>query len=278
METLLLVDEDPELQNNLRHILQSSEWEIESIQSNADALSRVQSKAYGLVITGATTSGQDDVELLREIRQARPHTKVIILTGKSTPEDVVAAIREHAFSYFSKPFSFDALAAIVRIAVEGPSWDDGIELLSGKPSWISLQARCNFSTAERLLQFVREIKADMPKDEREAVGCAFRELLMNAIEHGGHLDPEQYVEISYIRAKHAVLCRIKDPGPGFAQGELPHSALSNPAEDPLFHAKYREAQGLRPGGFGLLLAQKLVDEVTYNQQGNEALLIKYLRH
>ena len=117
----------------------------------------------------------------------------------------------------------------------------------------------------------------MPADEREAVGSAFRELLMNAIEHGGHLDPEQYVEISYIRAKHAVLCRIKDPGPGFSQQELPHSALSNPPGDPLFHTKQREALGLRPGGFGLLLAQKLVDEVTYNQQGNEALLIKYLR-
>ncbi|PZS10039.1 MAG: histidine kinase [Chloroflexi bacterium] len=278
METLLLVDDDPELQGSLRRILKSSEWEIESVPSNAGALSRVQSKSYALVITGATTSGQDDVELLREIRLARPHTKVIILTGKSTPEDVVAAIREHAFSYFSKPFSFDSLAAIVNIAVEGPSWDDGIELLSGKPSWISLQVRCNLSTAERLLQFIREIKADMPADEREAVGSAFRELLMNAIEHGGHLDPEQYVEISYIRAKHAVLCRVKDPGPGFSQQELPQSALSNPPEDPLFHTRHREALGLRPGGFGLLLAQKLVDEVTYNQQGNEALLIKYLRH
>lgn len=37
-----------------------------------------------------------------------------------------------------------------------------------------------------------------------------------------------------------------------------------------------KAQGLRPGGFGLLLAKKLVDELIYSQQGNEVLLVKYV--
>jgi anti-sigma regulatory factor (Ser/Thr protein kinase) len=38
----------------------------------------------------------------------------------------------------------------------------------------------------------------------------------------------------------------------------------------------REAQGIRPGGFGILMAKELVDDLLYNQQGNEVLLIKYL--
>jgi anti-sigma regulatory factor (Ser/Thr protein kinase) len=38
----------------------------------------------------------------------------------------------------------------------------------------------------------------------------------------------------------------------------------------------RETQGLRPGGFGLLLAKKLVDELIYNEQGNDVLLVKYI--
>jgi anti-sigma regulatory factor (Ser/Thr protein kinase)/ActR/RegA family two-component response regulator len=277
MKVLLLAEGPPELREDLRRLLPASEWEIESVLDNAAVFSCLQAKPYDLVITGAATTGHDDVELLRDIRLARPHTKVIILTRKSTPEDVLAAIREHAFSYFTEPFSFESLATIINIAVESPSWDDGIELTSAKPSWFSLKARCDLATAERLLQFVRELKIDLPEKERQAVGLAFRELLMNAIEHGGQFDPTRYVKISYIRARQAVLCRVKDPGPGFSREELPHAAVSNPDDDPLLHARYRQERGLRPGGFGLLLANKLVDEITYNQEGNEALLIKYLK-
>jgi anti-sigma regulatory factor (Ser/Thr protein kinase) len=45
---------------------------------------------------------------------------------------------------------------------------------------------------------------------------------------------------------------------------------------PTAHLLYREAHGLRAGGFGILFARKLVDEVTYNEHGNEVILVKYL--
>jgi anti-sigma regulatory factor (Ser/Thr protein kinase) len=73
-----------------------------------------------------------------------------------------------------------------------------------------------------------------------------------------------------------VTCRISDPGEGFTLDEIPHAAVANPDDDPVRHVDYRAAQGMRPGGFGVLLAQKLVDQLVYNEQGNEVLLIKYL--
>ena len=99
---------------------------------------------------------------------------------------------------------------------------------------------------------------------------------MNAMEHGGNFDPSQYVEISFIRGRRAVACRVKDPGQGFSLEELRHAAINSPAEDLFRHAIVREAQGLRPGGFGLLVAKKLVDELVYNDKGNDVLLVKYL--
>jgi hypothetical protein len=44
----------------------------------------------------------------------------------------------------------------------------------------------------------------------------------------------------------------------------------------LSHLAVREEKGLRPGGFGLLLAKKQVDDLIYNEMGNEVLLIKYI--
>lgn len=77
-------------------------------------------------------------------------------------------------------------------------------------------------------------------------------------------------------ARHMVTCHITDPGPGFTLDEIPHAAIANPADDPIRHVAVREEQGTRPGGLGVLLAQRLVDELIYGQDGTEVILIKYL--
>jgi hypothetical protein len=75
--------------------------------------------------------------------------------------------------------------------------------------------------------------------------------------------------------------RIKDPGEGFSIESLykpdgPIAAFLNPEGDPMQHERVREDQGIRPGGFGILIAREMVDEMIYNERHNEVLLIKYL--
>ena len=125
------------------------------------------------------------------------------------------------------------------------------------------------------MQFVKEL-ANLPEKEREEVGMAFREILLNAMEHGGKFDPQSYVQVEYVRARRMISCRISDPGPGFTLDEIPHAAIANPPDEPIRHAQIREEAGLRPGGLGILLAQHLLDQVIYGQKGNDVLLIKYL--
>ena len=275
VRTVLMVGGDSQVEAQLRDILEPAAWAIQHATDNAAALVMAQRKSFDLILTGEKTSGKEDIELLRKMRGIRPHTRLIILADESTPADVITSMREHAFSYFSKPFSPDALAVMIHRAIEEPCWDDGIEVISATPEWIRILARCDLKTADRVIQFLDEI-AELPNPERSAVGMAFREMLINAIEHGGRLDPNQQVEISYLRARHMVKCRISDPGEGFTLDEIPHAAIANPADDPVRHLEIREAQGLRPGGFGVLLAQRLVDQLVYNEQGNEVVLIKYL--
>jgi CheY-like chemotaxis protein len=271
----LFIDADPEVHAMLVNILDPVGWNLRHVPDNKTALSLARDVHFDLILTSEKTSGKEDVELLRRIRGLRPHTRLIILTEEGTPVDVIASISEHAFSYFSKPFSLATLADMVHAAAEAPCWDDGIEVLSATPNWIRLVASCDLKTADRLIQFMHEI-ADLPGPESDAVATGFREILMNAIEHGGHFRSDQYVEISYVRAKHMVMCKVKDPGEGFTLKELEHSAISNPQDDPIRHVAYREAKGLRPGGYGVLLTQKLVDELIYDQKGNEVMLVKYL--
>jgi len=271
----IVIGNDAEVRALLGQILAPTQWTVEDAPDNSAALQLVEAGKFDLIITCEKTSAKEDVELLRAIRRMQPHTRVIILTDHTTPEDVISALREHAFGYFSTPFSLASLAQSVQSALDEPCWDDCIEILSATPDWIRLSVRCEMSTAERLMQFFREI-IDLPGGESETVAAAIRELLMNAIEHGGKFDPEKHVEVSYLRTRRAVSCRIKDPGQGFSWSGIPHAAVMNPPDDPLRHLTYREAENLRPGGFGVLLVKKSIDELLYNEQGNEVVLVKYV--
>jgi anti-sigma regulatory factor (Ser/Thr protein kinase) len=120
------------------------------------------------------------------------------------------------------------------------------------------------------------LKAGLPDDVRRAVGQAFHELLLNAVEWGGKLDASRKVRISYLRAKRMVLYRIADPGTGFKFSELEHAAISHMPDSPTMHDEIRQKKGLRPGGFGLLMTKASVDELLYNEAQNEVVFVKYL--
>ena len=272
-KTALVVTPSGAIDELVTSVLASDGWSIQRAVDNHHALALAATEAFDVIVTARKMLGADDVELLHKIRSARAHVRLIILTDRFTPGDVISAMREGAFSYFPAPFDASELAEMVREAMSSPCWDDGIEVMSATPAWVRLAARCDIPTADRLIQFLRGVRdPEIP----EGIIFAFKEVLLNAMEYGGHFDPGQHVEISFIRARRAVACRVKDPGQGFSLEELRHAAVNRSADDLLGHVAVREAQGLRPGGFGLLLAKKLVDELIYSEQGNEVLLVKYV--
>jgi len=257
----------------LRSVLKSESWNFQHASSNASALI---AEHYDLIVTSEQTPGKESVAFLRKVRLSSSDTRVIILSSKSTTTEVIAAMQEHAFSYFSQPVSPDALQRMIRLATEKPCWDDGIEVVSVDQQGIRFCVRCDFETTDRLLQFLREI-LDVPDPERAQLATASHELLYNAIEYGGKLDPANHVEIECLRFQDRVTCRITDHGPGFRFNQIPHAAIANPADDPTRHIEVRQEQGLRPGGYGILVARQLVDELVYGKEGREVLIVKYLR-
>lgn len=271
---ILLSGKDNTIQQLLVTVV--SPTSIQTVQTNRECLERLQTEPYDLVITDFHTTAAEDVELLKEIRHIRPETKVIAMADESTPEDVIQLIKEHAFSFFSHAFEPERLLGMVADALEIPGWKDDIEILSARPEWIALRLHCRKITTERLLQFMRELEMDLPEDEREQIGTAFREMLLNAIEHGAKNDPRKTVDVSYVRTSRVIIYQIRDPGQGFSFDQLPHAAISNPPDNPAEHILYRMEHGLRAGGFGILMVNKLVDELFYNEKGNEVLMIKYL--
>jgi anti-sigma regulatory factor (Ser/Thr protein kinase)/CheY-like chemotaxis protein len=272
---LLLVDADPDVHRLLTGLLKREDRNIQDVYDGREALDRVRGAPYDLVVANQGGNGLDGLKLLRCLRAIRPETKVI-LTGEPDPARVIGAIRERAYSYFHKPLPERPLADMVQQALESSSWRDDIRMLSARPDWIALDVRCKLEAVERMTHFLREAETDFPAQAREDIAAAFRELLLNAVEYGGGSDPGKRVRVSLVRTARSLIVRIQDPGKGFSMGLLPHAAISNPDDAPIRHLEVRTKHGQRPGGFGILMTRNLVDELVYNQQGNEVLFVKYL--
>src|ERR1700745_834247 len=122
VKNVLLVDADEQIHALLPSVFKAGEWAIQHAPDNATALAMARLKAFDLILTSEKTSGREDIELLRKLRAVRPHTRLIILTNESAPADVIDAMRERAFSYFSPPYQLEVLADMVQKAVEEPCW------------------------------------------------------------------------------------------------------------------------------------------------------------
>lgn len=276
-KSILTIGADPLITRLLEEVsLQyGDQLRCDRVRDAQECLQRITDVTYDLLLTDTQTNGAADVALLRQLRQLRPATKVIVLASASTPTDVIEAMLEHAFSFFSAPFEPHEIGEMIIKALDLPEWDDGIEVLSAVPNWITLRVKCRLLTAHRVVRFVRELRTELPPDIRERIGTAFREMLLNAIEHGGKLDPQQTIKVSCVVSDQAFVYHIEDPGTGFSFDQLPQAAISNPADDPTLHILYRTEHGLRAGGFGIMMTKDMVDELFYNEKGNEVLLIKH---
>lgn len=150
-----------------------------------------------------------------------------------------------------------------------------IETLSSAPNWVSLRVPCQLENVDRVLAMLEPEDSLLDAKRHEEMCTAVREILMNAIEHGGRNNPDLFVDLTCIKTHDSVMVWIRDPGPGFRPDNLKHAAIGNPPDGTnLEHAEVREAQGMRPGGFGIFMSRRMVDEMIYNEAGNEVLLIK----
>ncbi|MGA3212047.1 MAG: ATP-binding protein [Terriglobales bacterium] len=276
MSKILLIGKDFEVNRAIGQALAESACGFECAAGDADALARIRRGSFDVLVTCPISSVEEDLSLLEEVRLIRPGVKLIILVPQTTPEDVIAALRARAFVCFAAPFAAGEIADIAAQGALEADWRNDIQVLSARRGWISLRVNCRRLTAERLITFLREMPSDLTPAIHDSLMLAFREVLLNAMEHGAKFDPGKVVEVAVVRTARAIVMYVRDPGEGFRLASLPHAAVCNPANDPIAHVERREAEGMRPGGYGILMARNIVDEMMYNEVGNEVLLIKHL--
>ncbi|HWQ35657.1 MAG TPA: response regulator [Blastocatellia bacterium] len=275
MSSILLVDDDPLMHDLIEAALTREGHTLRHAPNGVDGLELLGRENFDLVISDFIMPEMNGAEFLARLRQDHPTLKCMMITANGTPEAVISALREQVCDFLLKPFTLAELRAAVSRAL-ATCEAARIEVISARPEWIELHIPCALDAVPMLQKLMKQLKSDLPQEVRESVSYAFREMLNNAIEHGGKLDPSRFVTVSYVRLKRAIIYRIKDPGEGFDPAQLAHAAINNPDDNPAHHMLVREERGMRAGGFGILLTSQMVDELVYNEKCNELMFIKYL--
>ena len=275
MSRILVVDDDKTTRLVLRKVLTNAGFSTAVAKDGVEALKAIDAGGVDLLLLDVWMPRMNGLELLAKLRSVKNRPRVVVMTSDDAPETLLKAVREQAFKYVHKPVESAALLETVQDALAAPEGPP-IEVVSARPEWVELLVPCSREAAGRLESVMAHLDANLAPDVRESIAFAFRELLLNAVEWGGKLDPSRTVRIACLRARRMLIYRIADPGPGFNIEELPHAAIGHPPGDPIAHMHVREAKGIRPGGFGLLTVRASVDELLHNEQRNEVVFIKYL--
>ena len=275
MSRILVVDDDRTTRHVLRKLLTSAGFAVTVAKDGVEALEVLRKRRFDLLLLDVWMPRMNGLDLLERLRTRKVRPRVVVMTSDEAPQTLLEAVRQQAFKYVHKPIASIELLQTVRDVLKAPE-PPSIEVISARPEWVELVVPCRREAVERIQTVMAQLDTDLAPDLRESIAYAFRELLMNAIEWGGRLDPTRTVRISYLRARRMLLYRIADPGTGFNIENLPHAAIGGPPDDPVAHMHVREAKGIRPGGFGLLMVQGSVDELLYNERRNEVVFVKYL--
>ena len=276
MNRILIADDDRATLHLLQGLLKNAGYATEVAKDGLEAQERLLRGRFDLLLLDIWMPRLNGLELLASLKKRKKGPRVVVMTSDDTPDTLLKAIREQAYRYLHKPVDPKQLIETLEQVLESAAAPSEIEVVSAEPDWVELVVPCTRAAAARIEEVMAHLEANLTPEVRESVSSAFRELLLNAVEWGGRLDPSRKVRIAYLRFERMLLYRIADPGPGFDPTKLEHAAVGQPEDDPIAHVQVREKKGIRPGGFGLMMVRAQVDELLYNEKRNEVVFVKYL--
>jgi DNA-binding NtrC family response regulator len=126
---ILYVDDDKAILNMVERYLTREGYTVEIIDSGRKALDLLKDKHFDIVFSDFKMPEFDGIELLTAIKEYRPETEVVIVTGHGTMETAIKAMKIGSYDYLQKPFKLDLLKLIVdRIAEEKRTKDERVLL------------------------------------------------------------------------------------------------------------------------------------------------------
>jgi CheY-like chemotaxis protein/anti-sigma regulatory factor (Ser/Thr protein kinase) len=291
MQTVLVVDDSQVDRRLVGGLLQkTSNYEIVYACDGKDALERMELDMPDLVLTDLHMPEMNGLELVEAIKAEFPLVPIILMTAKGSEELAVEALRLGAAGYVAKRRLGDDLVSAVSQVLDAATIDRGQTRLMTRVvrTETTYELPNETSLVHALVQQIRGLMQSMRtfnENDRLRIGIALEEALLNSLYHGNlevsselrDQDNSEYERLAARRATEAPYATrkltvdlrmtteeacfvITDEGPGFNPKSIPDPT------DPAFLE--------RPSGRGMLLMRSFMDEISYNETGNQLTLRK----
>jgi NtrC-family two-component system response regulator AlgB len=110
---ILLVDDDTNIRRTLAMSLKDLGCTADQASSVSEALTKLESRAYDLVLTDFKMDSQTGLDLIKRARQVRPEQLIVVMTAYASFENAVEVVKEGAFDYLPKPFTTPQLTHLL---------------------------------------------------------------------------------------------------------------------------------------------------------------------
>src|SRR5689334_7295431 len=128
---ILVVEDEKKVSSFIKRGLEEERYEVEIANDGEEGVRMALEKAFDLIILDWMMPKKDGVAVLKELRDRRQSTPVLMLTAKDTVEDIVTGLDSGSDDYLTKPFAFAELLARVKALIRRSEMDRGAELRFG---------------------------------------------------------------------------------------------------------------------------------------------------
>ncbi|EMO52585.1 ATP-binding response regulator [Leptospira noguchii] len=290
---ILFLDDEEMIRDLFREIF-GIIHDLTLIGTAEEALEICKDKSFDLIITDVRLPKMSGIDFISKLRDKEINTPFIVITGNQDIEISIRALRLGAVDFFIKPFRMDAIRHSLQkfenlfIFSQELISKNHFQLTHSKQNFAIRPSLKNLNQYVNLVMRSISLIPGIHTDDILSIKLALYELLGNAIEHGfagisyehkasllssdvdyvDHVDRicadiNECVLLEIGFEDHKVYVSLKDRGAGFDPSKVP-----DPVTDP--NASYLS-------GRGIFLARMNVDELVYNDIGNEVSFSKTLK-
>jgi len=272
MALALIVEDDADQAQMAAEFLRHRQLEPVTALDGRSGLDQAEARRPDLVLLDLMLPDIDGFEVCRRLRTLPfgPRLPIVMVTALHGDAQRQLGFRVGANAYVTKPYGPADLYRAIDLAF---SWRNDLE-----HARLRGEIQIELDSSPEFLQDVNDFlvglyrSTPLTTSQIQHLQQAVLELGQNAVEWGNKRRVELQVQLRYRIFDDRVEIVIRDEGDGFDLEDLAHAARP---DDPLFHMEIRRDMGLREGGFGLMISRGMVDELRYNETGNEVTLTKH---
>ena len=195
---ILIVDDEPMMTDSLRQHLEEEGYSVDTAATGAQGVELFDQGGHHLAICDLQLPDMDGLEVMRHMKDARPTTEVIVVTGYGSVPRAVEATKAGAFYFVEKPFDFEELEPLVQKALERRELL--AETMSMRRQLSTRSEYFNIIGASKQMQTIYETIESVAKSDANVLivgeSGTGKELIANAIHYNSLRSKKPFIKVN----------------------------------------------------------------------------------